>query len=660
MTDTERIYSLLSHSNGLNIRAISKELNLERYYVAEIMFSVQNINYWFQDDDSLWFAKEGALQIDEYIEDNDELTKNAEKPQTFNIDRFLKKSISYSLRTYLSEIPHFRIYSNNEILELIKRYKSGDRRAFELLVKSQQKLVANIALLYNRKYSMAIDDLIQEGNVGLFSAIERFDETQFRSFTNYAKSWVLQAISFSMTRLQYVVKIPINCINLHRKIQIFKEKYVQKNGFQPRADEIKIDDNVSLEQIATIDEFPDNLQNLTILSDNLDVFENKENAFESIEDKEYNKYIANVYLNSLSSRSKRIVKSYYGIGCLQETLEQIGREQNLTRERVRQILFKSIKILRERAKKNDAPRIIENKEPGRNVRLFDDSAFYSHNEASEPNQTEVVAGGQNTNGFFDPVGLLKEVEGTRKSFSNRVLNNPSEGKVERRKSLAVKREDLQIKERADNNSIDINSLSHIFLNTSATYKFYWFISLLQLLQKGRHQKIMVYDIVVRMVANAWIPLIFHNLDYGRIDSLKAIVANIQRYDLIPVNVNVDQIFAILESCKKEYRIKRLLRVLTWNVPYRFLSPWINTSDNKDLMYRSQHWENGCLYSLYMDESEPYILLNPNWMSYLLSHHEELLAFSYQGLSAFLLPKNPKIANIEEIITLYNNTSTPPC
>ena len=210
------------------------------------------------------------------------------------------------------------------------------------------------------------------------------------------------------------------------------------------------------------------------------------------------------------------------------------------------------------------------------------------------------------------------------------------------------------KERSNNtpkNTINTNILSQLFLNTVSTYNFYWFISILQLLQKTKNSKLLVYDIVARMVANAWSPLICHNLEFGSSDSLKAITAAIQRYDLMPINTNVDQIFAILERYKKEYRIKRLLRVLTWNVPYRFLHPWIKTSDNKDLMYRSQHWENGCMYSLYMNDSEPYILINPIWMLYLLSHHKELLDFSCKSLSAFLLPQNPKIVNIEEIIAL---------
>ena len=145
MNDIERIYSLLLHSNGLKIRAISQELELDKYHVAEIMFSSQNNSYWYQDDDSLWYAKEGALQIEEPEEEIDELLAPVEIPQRFNFDRFLEEDLSDSLRSYLSKISKYRIYSNDEMIELFKRYRNGDQKAFDLIIKSQQRLVANIA-----------------------------------------------------------------------------------------------------------------------------------------------------------------------------------------------------------------------------------------------------------------------------------------------------------------------------------------------------------------------------------------------------------------------------------------------------------------------------------------------------------------------------------
>ena len=139
MNDIERIYSLLLNSNGLKIRAISQELELDKYYVAEIMFSSQNIPYWYQDDDSLWYAKEGALQIEE-PEKKDELAEPSIVIPKYNLNRFQQEDISESLRAYLNKISKFRIYTNDETLELFKRYRKGDNKAFGLIVKSQQKL----------------------------------------------------------------------------------------------------------------------------------------------------------------------------------------------------------------------------------------------------------------------------------------------------------------------------------------------------------------------------------------------------------------------------------------------------------------------------------------------------------------------------------------
>ena len=698
MEDVKRIYSLILHSNGLKIRDIANQLSLDKYYVAEIMFSSQNNLYWYQDDDSLWFAKEGALQIEE-PEKIDELVPPADKPLKFNVEKFFRGDISDSLRIFLNQIPKFRLYTNDELMDLLKRYRAGDRTAFDLLVKSQQRIVANIAYLYRNK-GASLDDLIQEGNIGLLRAIERFDDSQYRSFSNYAKAWIMQAISFSMTSIPFTLKVPTNLLNVIRKVNRFKEKSEQENGLPPSVDVIQRDISIPIDKLAMIDNLPENLKDLTVIDDDLDSFESTTSAFERFEEIEYNQYKANVLLNSLSARSKMILKSYFGIGCAPMSLEQIGIKHKLTRERVRQILFKMIRILRERVKKNDAPLIVDSN--GHNVSMFDDSAFTSLGKVTEPNQTRLIDVKNNVIGFIDPVGLQKELESIRENSSNSILANPSkkkekvlslergtflkemesqrqktiefasklrvpqqeskiiretpsDGKVKERKSLVVKREKSVLsKERSNNtpqNTINTNILSQLFLNTVSTYNFYWFISILQLLQKTKNSKLLVYDIVARMVANAWSPLICHNLEFGSSDSLKAITAAIQRYDLMPINTNVDQIFAILERYKKEYRIKRLLRVLTWNVPYRFLHPWIKTSDNKDLMYRSQHWENGCMYSLYMNDSEPYILINPIWMLYLLSHHKELLDFSCKSLSAFLLPQNPKIVNIEEIIAL---------
>ena len=369
MEEVKKIYILLLHSNGLKIRDIAKGLDLDKYCVADIMFSTDNIPFWYQDSSSLWFAKEGAIEIDE--PEDEQLTTPIVVPKVINTDRFIQGQTSAALRSHLSNLSKYRIYSENELAELFRRYREGDKKARELIVKSHQKLVAGIAVLYT-KYGIPLDDLIQEGNIGLIRAIERFDYLHFRSFQKFAKSWILQAISTAMISLPYMVKIPLNQLALYRKVRKFKEKYEQQNGYLPPVNDIEIDVDADIEKIAFLDKLPDSLKELTTLSDNLDIYESPNNATEEIIESEYNKGHAWQLLNRLNKRERHILQAYFGINAKEETLSSIGERYNLTRERVRQILWKTIRrlqdysgIKREEAKIGDTIRLESTEQVGR-------------------------------------------------------------------------------------------------------------------------------------------------------------------------------------------------------------------------------------------------------------------------------------------------------
>lgn len=345
MNDIERIYSLLLHSNGLKIRAISQELELDKYYVAEIMFSSQNIPYWYQDDDSLWYAKEGALQIEE-PEEKDELVEPSIVIPKYNLNRFQQEDISESLRTYLRKISKFRIYTNDEILELFKRYRNGDRKAFELIVKSQQRLVANIALFYSRK-GAPLEDIIQEGNIGLIKAVERFDDSQYRSFSNFAKAWILQSISIAMTTLPYMVRLPLNQISRYRKVRKFKELFEQRYGYPPSVTDIDVGEDVEPEKIALLYQLPDSLWKLVEYQLDLDLLESRTDFVADYEKDEYNWHFVRWLLRCLNNKEALILRLYYGIDVMEETLSSIGDKMDLTRERVRQIIWSSVRKLQD-------------------------------------------------------------------------------------------------------------------------------------------------------------------------------------------------------------------------------------------------------------------------------------------------------------------------
>ena len=190
-----------------------------------------------------------------------------------------------------------------------------------------------------------------------------------------------------------------------------------------------------------------------------------------------------------------------------------------------------------------------------------------------------------------------------------------------------------------------NCLGKVFSKTVATYKFFWFVSILQIHARTGDLRINVWDIVIRMVANAWYPIHYFRLSFGKSDSLFDIVMELHRITQIPIDANAETIIEALTDRLGERHIQRLLRTLTLNVPYRFLRPWIDTSDDREMVQRSQNIENGCLYSLYKEGSDFYIILNSAWDAYLHSHYNILMDFAYWNLTLFLQVRNPNVPAI---------------
>lgn len=190
-----------------------------------------------------------------------------------------------------------------------------------------------------------------------------------------------------------------------------------------------------------------------------------------------------------------------------------------------------------------------------------------------------------------------------------------------------------------------NRLGKIFSNTVATYKYFWFVSIMQIHAKTDNPRIDVWDIVIRMVANAWYPIHYFRLSFGKSDSLFDIVMDLQRITQIPIDANSEVIINGLKERLEDRQIRKQLNILTLNVPYRFLRPWIDTSDDRDMVRRSQTFENGCLYSLHKEAGEFYIELNPAWDAYLHTHYNILVDFAYWNLTLFLQVRNPNVPAI---------------
>ena len=190
-----------------------------------------------------------------------------------------------------------------------------------------------------------------------------------------------------------------------------------------------------------------------------------------------------------------------------------------------------------------------------------------------------------------------------------------------------------------------NRLGNIFSNTTATYKFFWFVSILQIHAKSEKNIISVWDVVIRMVANAWYPIHYFRLSFGKSDSLFDIVIELQSITQIPIDANTDTIIAGIKDRLDDKQVKKLLNTLTLNVPYRFLSPWVQFTRDDDVIKRSQQLENNCLYSLYKDGCEFWLELNPAWDNYLHRHYNILVDFAYWNLTQFLQIRNPNVPAI---------------
>lgn len=188
-------------------------------------------------------------------------------------------------------------------------------------------------------------------------------------------------------------------------------------------------------------------------------------------------------------------------------------------------------------------------------------------------------------------------------------------------------------------------LNRVFDKTVATYKYYWFLGILDLYVKQGKTRLNVWDIMITMVANAWYPVNYFRLSFGKSESLYEAILTLQQGYNIPINISVEDLVNLLHRLVERKDIRSQLNFLQRNVPYRFLRPWIDTSNDREMLLRSQTFENGCLYKLEKKHDSLWIELNPVWLPYLQENYDILTSFAYWGLVNFLQLRNPNVPNI---------------
>ena len=268
------------------------------------------------------------------------------------ISKSITNRESESLEKYLQEIGREDLLTAEEEVELAQRIKKGDREALEKLTKANLRFVVSVAKQYQNQ-GLSLPDLINEGNLGLIKAAEKFDETRGFKFISYAVWWIRQSSHQAIAEQSRIVRLPQNQVGSVSKINRALNKFEQENERRPNVSEIAEKTDLPEEKVEVA--LKSNTRHVSVdapFSDSddnslLDVLVNDDApmadrslVIESLRDE-----IA-AALNILNEREQKIIKSFYGIGCQEMTLEEIGHATGLTRERVRQIKEKAIRKLR--------------------------------------------------------------------------------------------------------------------------------------------------------------------------------------------------------------------------------------------------------------------------------------------------------------------------
>ena len=260
---------------------------------------------------------------------------------------------SASLDKYLQEIGKEELISVEEEVELAQRIKKGDKEALEKLTKANLRFVVSVAKQYQNQ-GLSLPDLINEGNLGLIKAAEKFDETRGFKFISYAVWWIRQSILQALAEQSRIVRLPLNQVGSLNKINKAFARFEQEHERTPSADELatelelpkeKVTDTLRVagRHISVDAPFADGEDNSL-----LDVLVNTDspNADRGLINESLATEVERA-LEILTDREQDIIRYFFGIGCSEMTLEEIGEKFDLTRERVRQIKEKAIRKLRQ-------------------------------------------------------------------------------------------------------------------------------------------------------------------------------------------------------------------------------------------------------------------------------------------------------------------------
>ncbi|MBQ9120820.1 MAG: RNA polymerase sigma factor RpoD [Clostridia bacterium] len=328
---------------------------------AEVMEMFDNTDFDVEQIERVYEALESnGIEITNDLEsvdaydDFDEDVETIETPE--DIDKSLAQdglSVDDPVRMYLKEIGKIELLSADRELELAKKMMAGDERAKKQLVEANLRLVVSIAKRYVGK-GMSFLDLIQEGNLGLMKAVEKFDYTKGYKFSTYATWWIRQAITRAIADQARTIRIPVHMVETIHKVSRYSRQLLQELGHEASAEEIAERMGMSPEKVREIMKIAlDPVSLETPIGEEEDShlgdFVPDEESPTPSDAASYAllKEQLNEVLHTLTPREEHVLKLRFGLDDGRtRTLEEVGKEFNITRERIRQIEAKALRKLR--------------------------------------------------------------------------------------------------------------------------------------------------------------------------------------------------------------------------------------------------------------------------------------------------------------------------
>ncbi len=265
---------------------------------------------------------------------------------------------SDSIQMYLREIGKVPLLSSEEEIELAKRKERGDKEAEKKIIEANLRLVVSIAKKFTGSKGLSLLDLIQEGNIGLFRAVEKFEYRKGYKFSTYATWWIRQAITRALADQSRTIRIPVHMVETINKFQQVQRQLIQDLGREPLPEEIAAEMNEDIDKVRHVIKISQDTISLetsigeddedSILEDFIEDIKNvtpdRAAALQLLKD-----YVKEV-IAELTPREQKILEMRFGlVDGVAHTLEEVGREFDVTRERIRQIEAKALERIQKHA-----------------------------------------------------------------------------------------------------------------------------------------------------------------------------------------------------------------------------------------------------------------------------------------------------------------------